>query len=48
MGDGTGLELLSEVLDTPAIIITGCGSEEVAVDAMRLGASDYIIKDTGK
>lgn len=46
LGDGTGLEMLPEVKDTPAIIITGCGSEEVAVDAMRLGASDYIIKDT--
>ncbi len=46
LGDGTGLELLSAVPDTPAILITGCGSEEVAIEAMRLGASDYLIKDT--
>lgn len=45
LGDGTGLEILPALEDTPAIIITGCGSEEVAVEAMRLGARDYLIKD---
>ncbi|MFZ5453362.1 MAG: PAS domain S-box protein [Thermodesulfobacteriota bacterium] len=28
----------------PVIIVTGTGSEEIAVEAMRAGASDYIIK----
>ena len=29
----------------PLIMITGTGSEEVAVEAMKMGAADYIIKD---
>lgn len=30
--------------DVPVIIITGTGSEEIAVQAMKLGADDYVIK----
>lgn len=30
--------------DTPVIIVTGTGSEEIAVKALKMGASDYIIK----
>ena len=44
----TGLQVLEMVLEksssTPVIIVTGTGSEEVAVEAMRGGASDYVIK----
>ncbi|MFQ3597466.1 MAG: response regulator [Chloroherpetonaceae bacterium] len=29
----------------PVVILTGRGSEEVAVQAMKLGAMDYIVKD---
>lgn len=44
--DGTGFDLLNNVPpDTPAIIVTGSGNEEIAVQAMKLGASDYLIKD---
>jgi len=43
-----GFDVLREVkelsIDTPAIVITGNGSIESAVDAMRLGAFDYIEK----
>ena len=43
-----GFEVLQEVkdlsIDVPAIVITGNGSIESAVDAMRLGAFDYIEK----
>jgi two-component system cell cycle sensor histidine kinase/response regulator CckA len=31
----------------PVIIVTGTGSEEIAVEAMRSGASDYVIKTPG-
>ncbi|MDW7680088.1 MAG: PAS domain S-box protein, partial [bacterium] len=32
-------------LDIPVIISTGTGSEEIAINAMKLGATDYLIKD---
>ena len=31
--------------DVPAIVVTGTVSEEVALDCLRLGANDYILKD---
>ncbi|RME00155.1 MAG: response regulator, partial [Deltaproteobacteria bacterium] len=30
--------------DLPVIILTGTGSEETAVEAMKAGAADYVIK----
>lgn len=46
--DGLGLELLQEVVarddQLPVMVITAYGSLEGAVDAMRLGAQDYIAK----
>lgn len=30
--------------DVPVVMLTGAGCEEVAVDAMKLGAADYIVK----
>lgn len=45
----TGLDVLrwmrNNNIDTPAIILTAVGSEEVAVEAMKLGAFDYIRKE---
>lgn len=44
----TGMEVLrsmrSNGIDVPVIMVTGYGDEQVAVEAMKLGASDYIIK----
>ncbi len=45
LGDGTGLDLLKEIKETPVIFITGAGSEDIAAQAMREGAYDYLIKD---
>lgn len=45
LGDGTGFDILDLNLDTPIIVTTGGGSEEVAVKAMKAGAYDYLIKD---
>ena len=43
-----GLQVLSTVhtkdASIPVIIVTGTGSEEVAVEAMKQGAADYVIK----
>jgi signal transduction histidine kinase len=40
------LKLLNEsTVDVPFIIITGTISEEVAVESIKLGASDYLLKD---
>jgi len=46
--DADGLECLRTIRqrhpDLPVVLITGAGSEEVAVEAMKLGASDYLVK----
>jgi len=34
-------------LDLPIVLVTGRGSEEAAAAALRLGVSDYLIKDVG-
>ncbi len=38
------LNALPEQRRPPVIMLTGAGSEQVAVEAMKLGASDYLIK----
>jgi DNA-binding NtrC family response regulator len=46
--DGTGLDLLRhwkrEMPEAPVIVITGFGSVATAVEAMKLGATDYLGK----
>ena len=46
LGDGSGLELIEEAKETPIIMITGDGSENIAVEAMKMGAYDYLVKDS--
>ncbi len=43
--DGTAFEMFSFIGETPTVFTTGSGNEETAVQAMRLGAHDYLIKD---
>lgn len=45
LGDGTAFDIFDLVKDTPIIIVTGSGNEKVAVEAMKAGACDYLIKD---
>jgi two-component system, OmpR family, phosphate regulon sensor histidine kinase PhoR len=48
LGDGTAFDLLESIVDTPTVFATGTGSEELAVKAMKAGASDYLIKDPAR
>lgn len=45
LGDGTTFDIFDLKIDTPIIVTTGSGDEEIAVRAMKAGASDYLIKD---
>ena len=45
LGDGTAFSFLEICKNTPVIVITGMGTEETAVKAMKKGAFDYLIKD---
>ena len=46
LGNGTAFDLFEHVNpDTPIVIITGTGDEDIAVKAMKAGALDYLIKD---
>ena len=46
----TGLEFLESLKEsghlenTPVVILTGAGSEQTAVEALKLGATDYLVK----
>jgi PAS domain S-box-containing protein len=46
--DGRGLDFLAELLsikpNMAAIVVTGSGSEETAIAALKIGACDYVIK----
>jgi putative two-component system response regulator len=49
--DGSGVEVL-DVLHTaypalPVVMLTGQGDDEIAVEAFRRGASDYVVKNAG-
>jgi diguanylate cyclase (GGDEF)-like protein/PAS domain S-box-containing protein len=46
LGDGTAFDVMKLLHETPVIITTGVGNEEVAVRAMHEGASDYLVKDS--
>ena len=50
MPEMSGLNVLQWIneqkLDIPVIMLTGAGSENIAVEAMKLGAYDYIRKDS--
>ncbi len=45
LGDGTAFDVFNFIVDTPVILVTGAGDEEIAVKAMKAGAYDYLIKD---
>ncbi len=48
--DQTGLEILREIdrrgLDIPTLMVTGSGFTEAAIEALKAGAFDYVVKKT--
>jgi len=46
--DGTGLEALEQLqnrkINLPVLMVTGQGDEQIAVQALQSGASDYLVK----
>jgi putative two-component system response regulator len=48
--DSDGLDLLREIRETspnlPILVLTGHGTEQLAVEAFRRGANDYVVKGT--
>jgi CheY-like chemotaxis protein len=49
IGSMTGLQVLQwmkeKKLETPVVMLTAAGTEEIAVNAMKLGAYDYVRKE---
>ena len=45
LGDGTAFDLFGEAKDAPIVMMTGSGDEAIAVQAMKAGALDYLVKD---
>jgi signal transduction histidine kinase/CheY-like chemotaxis protein len=45
LSDGTAFDVLNVAGRIPVVIITAAGNEEVAVNALKAGARDYLIKD---
>jgi len=49
--DGSGLDLLTKIkeMDMPpaVVLVTGQGDEQVAVAALKAGAADYLVKQSG-
>jgi len=46
LGDGTALDILTLAGDIPVVVISGNGDLGIAVNAMKAGAYDYLIKDS--
>jgi len=49
--DGDGIEMLREIrgqgIGAPLLFVTTASSTKLAVDAMKLGADDYVVKEEG-
>ncbi len=46
LGDGTAFDLLPCAQATPSIVVTATANETSAVQAMKAGAADYLMKDS--
>ncbi|MEN8905528.1 MAG: ATP-binding protein [Clostridiales bacterium] len=48
LSDGNAFDIVDKVNDIPIILITGSGNEELAVNSIKLGFFDYVVKDRGE
>lgn len=48
LGDGTAMDVLALTEGLPFVVMTGSGSEDIAVNLLKAGAYDYLIKDIGR
>ncbi len=48
LGKATGVEVLALEPGIPVIVITGAGNEQTAIQALRAGAYDYLVKDSDR
>lgn len=48
LGDGDAFDMISQIVDTPVIFVSGAGDEEVVIEALRSGACDFLIKDSSR
>jgi diguanylate cyclase (GGDEF)-like protein/PAS domain S-box-containing protein len=45
IGPDTAFAIFDDLIGLPFIIVTGAGDQELAVQAMKMGAFDYLVKD---
>jgi len=48
LGDGDAFNIFDLSDDTPIMVATGAGDEEIAVKVIKRGAYDYFVKDTSR
>ncbi|MGZ3862214.1 MAG: response regulator [Bacteroidia bacterium] len=46
LNNETGFAIIDSVKSTPVIFLTGQGNQEIAVEAMKKGAFDYLVKES--
>src|SRR5437016_1037756 len=46
LNNETGFAIIDSVKNTPVIFITGQGNQQIAVNAMKRGVFDYIVKES--
>lgn len=45
LSDGNVFDIFALIVDTPVIVVTAGGDEKIAIQTMKVGAYDYLIKD---